>query len=107
MFFARSRYSHLLLFFLFVFVGPTERCSLENFGGPWRVVAARFQTFHEKKTDETFDDAKWMLTITRVAPDCRDTTEHARLCRGTLADEHTYWGDKRVHENEVLGIQVL
>jgi hypothetical protein len=33
-FFARSRYSRLLLSLLFVFIGPVERCDLENFGSP-------------------------------------------------------------------------
>jgi hypothetical protein len=36
-----------------------------------------------KKTSKTFDDARWILTIIRVAPDCRDIAEHARLRRGT------------------------
>jgi hypothetical protein len=31
---AKSRYDHPLFTFLFASVGPTERCSLENFGGP-------------------------------------------------------------------------
>jgi hypothetical protein len=31
-FLARSKHNRLLLSFLFVFVGPTERCGLENFG---------------------------------------------------------------------------
>jgi hypothetical protein len=44
-FFARSRFSHLLLSFLFVFVGPAKRCGLENFGTPWHAVATGFQTF--------------------------------------------------------------
>jgi hypothetical protein len=33
---------------LFVFVGPTEACSLENFGNLWRANAADFQTFEKK-----------------------------------------------------------
>jgi hypothetical protein len=33
-----------------------------------------FKNFERKKfeIDETFDDAPWVLTITRVAPKCRD-----------------------------------
>jgi hypothetical protein len=45
-----------------------------------------------------------MLIITRVAPECQDIARPTHLSLGTLADEHTYWGDKRVHENGVLGI---
>jgi hypothetical protein len=30
---------------LFAFVGPVERCGLENFGSPWHAVAADFQNF--------------------------------------------------------------
>jgi hypothetical protein len=104
--FARSRYSRLVLSFLFVFVGPTERCGLENFGSPWCVVAMAVQTFQKKKTNETFKDVKWMLTITQVASECRDRAEPARLCCGTLADGHTDIGDKRVHEKRVPGIEV-
>jgi hypothetical protein len=40
--FAKSRYSHLLFAFVFVLVGPAERCGLGNFGSPWRAVAADF-----------------------------------------------------------------
>jgi hypothetical protein len=77
-----------------------------NSGSPCRTVAVGVQTFQKKKTDKTFDDVKWMLTIIRVAPECRDTARPTRLCRGTLADEHTYRGGKRVHEKIVLGIEV-
>jgi hypothetical protein len=59
----------LLFTFLFVFVGPTEHCSLENFGGSWCAIVAVLQSFKEK-TNETFDDARWMLTMTWVAPEC-------------------------------------
>jgi hypothetical protein len=83
MFFAWSRYSHLLLSFLFAFEGPSEHYGLENFSSPWLAVAVGFQTFQKKKIDETFDDAKWMLIITRVAPECRCTAGPARLCHGT------------------------
>jgi hypothetical protein len=65
-----------------------------------------FKLFKKRKSDEIFYDAKWMLTITWVAPECRDTAEPTYLCRGTLANEHTYRGDKRVHEKKVLGIEV-
>jgi hypothetical protein len=34
------RYDSLLFTFLFVFVGPAEHCSLENFGGPWNAVVS-------------------------------------------------------------------
>jgi hypothetical protein len=94
MFFVRSRCSRLLLSLPFAFVGPVERCGLENFGSPWCAIDVGFQTFREKKTDKTFDDAEWMLTETRVAPECRDTAEPTRLCCGTLTDEHTYWATK-------------
>jgi hypothetical protein len=36
------------------------------------------------KTDGTFDDALWVLTMARVAPECQGTARPARLCRGTL-----------------------
>jgi hypothetical protein len=62
--------------------------------------------FKEKKTYKNFDDAKWMLTVTRVAPECQGTSGAAHLCHGTLADEHTYRVDKRAHEKRVLGIEV-
>jgi hypothetical protein len=62
------------------------------------------QTFQKKKTDEIFYDVKWMLTITRVAPECWDTAKPTRLCCDTLADEDTYGGDKRVFEKMVLAI---
>jgi hypothetical protein len=55
--------------------------SLENFGGPWRAIAADLQTF--EKTNETIDDVRWMLTIIQVGPECRDTAGLARLCCGT------------------------
>jgi hypothetical protein len=62
-FLARSRYSRLLLSFLFVFVEPTEQCSLEDFSSPWSVVVAGIQTFQKKgKRKKFFDDVKWMLT---------------------------------------------
>jgi hypothetical protein len=47
--FAMSRCSHLLFAFLFAFVGPTEHCSLGNFGSPWCTVAVDFQAFEKKK----------------------------------------------------------
>jgi hypothetical protein len=50
--------------------------------------------FKKRITDKTFDDAKWMLTITRVVPKCRDTAGPAHLCHGTLADKHTHWATK-------------
>jgi hypothetical protein len=105
-FFARYGYSLLLLSFLFVFASPAKHCGLENFGSPWCAVATSFQTFRQKETNKIFDIAKLMLIITRVAPECRDTARSARLCDGTLVDEHTYRDDKRVHENGVLGIEV-
>jgi hypothetical protein len=49
--FAKSRYDHLLFTFLVVFVSPTERCSLENFGGPWCAIAADLQTFEKKEVE--------------------------------------------------------
>jgi hypothetical protein len=39
-----------------------------------------------------------MLTVTRVAPECQGTAELAHPHHGTLAGEHTYRGDKRLHE---------
>jgi hypothetical protein len=44
-------------------------------------IAAALRTF--EKTNETFDDMRWMLTITRVACECRDRAGLAHLCRGT------------------------
>jgi hypothetical protein len=61
-----SGYDCLLFAFLFVFVGSAECYNLENFGGPWRAIAADLQTF--EKTNETFDDARWMLSIIWAAP---------------------------------------
>jgi hypothetical protein len=34
---------------LFVFVGPVERCSLENFSSVWHAATACVQTFQKKK----------------------------------------------------------
>jgi hypothetical protein len=42
--FTKSRYDRLLFAFLFVFVGPTRRCNLDNFDGPWRAIATDLQT---------------------------------------------------------------
>jgi hypothetical protein len=81
--FTKSKYGHLLFAFLFVFVGLIECYGLVNFGSPWHVVARDFQTFFKNETDETFDDTRWVLTMTRVAPECRDTTGASHLCRGT------------------------
>jgi hypothetical protein len=50
--------------------------------------------FLRKKTNETFDDVKWLLIITWVAPECQD-----------IVNEHTYRGDKRAHEKRGLGIK--
>jgi hypothetical protein len=80
----KSRYSHILFDYLFVFVDPIERYSLENFGSPWRAVATDFQTFRKKETNKKFDDVRWVLTGTRVAPECWDTTRPTHPCRGTI-----------------------
>jgi hypothetical protein len=32
-----------------------------------------YKLFKKSKTDKTFNDVRWMLTITRVAPECWDT----------------------------------
>jgi hypothetical protein len=40
------------------------------------------------------------------SPECWDIAKPACLCRDTLADEHTYRGDKTVHEERMLGIEV-
>jgi hypothetical protein len=37
----------------------------------------------KKKTNKTFDNVRWMLTMTWVAPECRDAGGLARLCRDT------------------------
>jgi hypothetical protein len=79
--FTKSRHDHLLFTFLFVFVSPAEHCSLENFSGPWCAIAVDLQSF--EKTSETFDDARWILTIIWVAPECQDTTGVARPYSGT------------------------
>jgi hypothetical protein len=42
----------LLLSFLFVFVGPTKQCDLENFSNPWRAVKDKL--FEKRKTEEKF-----------------------------------------------------
>jgi hypothetical protein len=47
--FTKSRYDSLLFTFLFVFVGPTEHCGLENFGSPYCATAEDFQTFEKHK----------------------------------------------------------
>jgi hypothetical protein len=65
-----------------VFVSPTERRNLENFIGPWCTIAVALQTI-KKKMNETSDDARWVLTINRVSPKCRDIASPARLCCGT------------------------
>jgi hypothetical protein len=39
--------------------------------------------FLKKETKKTFDDVRWVLTITRVAPECRDTVGPACLCHDT------------------------
>jgi hypothetical protein len=46
---AKFAYDHLLFTFLFVFVSPVERCSLENFSDPWRAIAMDLQTFENNK----------------------------------------------------------
>jgi hypothetical protein len=43
-----SRFDRLLFAFLFVFVGPAERCRLENFGGAWRTIAVNLRTFKKQ-----------------------------------------------------------
>jgi hypothetical protein len=40
--FAKSKCDRLLFTFLFVFVSPVKHCSLENFSGPWHVIAMDF-----------------------------------------------------------------
>jgi hypothetical protein len=52
-----------MLSFLFVFVGPAERCDLENYGSPWHEVVVGVETFQKMKTNETFGDVKWMLSM--------------------------------------------
>jgi hypothetical protein len=47
--FIRSRHNRLLLAFLFVFVGPTERCCFENFGSLWCTIAANFPICWNKR----------------------------------------------------------
>jgi hypothetical protein len=49
------------------------------------VQLLRTTKLFEKKMEieETFDGVPGVLTITRVAPRCRDTVKPARLCRGT------------------------
>jgi hypothetical protein len=79
---AKSRYDRLLFTFLFVSIGSVERYSHETFCGPWCAIVVDLQTF-EKQTNETFDDARWILTMTWVAPEYRDTVGLASLCRGT------------------------
>jgi hypothetical protein len=99
-----SRYDCLLFTFLFAFVDPIERCSLENFGGPWRTIGADLHTF-EKETNKTFDDARWTLTIIQVALEYRDADGHAQLCRDTwlmrILTKMGKWYMKRV-----LGMEV-
>jgi hypothetical protein len=41
-YFTESKYDHLLSTFFFVFVSPTEHCSLGNFSGSWHVIAIGF-----------------------------------------------------------------
>jgi hypothetical protein len=47
------------------------------------VQSPRTSKFLEKKTNGTFDDARWILAIIRVAPECRDIARLAWLRRGT------------------------
>jgi hypothetical protein len=51
-FFARFKYSRLLLSFLFVFVGPVEHCGLEDFSSPWHARASKH--LKKRKTKEKF-----------------------------------------------------
>jgi hypothetical protein len=44
-FFARSRYSHLELPFVFVFVNSAKRYSLENFSSRWCAVVVGINFF--------------------------------------------------------------
>jgi hypothetical protein len=94
---AKYIYDHPLFTFLFECVGPVERCDLLNFGGPWRTIAADLQTF-EEKTNKTFYDASWMLTMTWVAPECQDTARLACLCCGTWLMGILTKMKKRVYE---------
>jgi hypothetical protein len=38
----------------------------------------------KKETDKNFDDVRWVLTRTHVAPECRDTARPTRPYRGTI-----------------------
>jgi hypothetical protein len=44
---AMSRYDRFLLAFMFVYLA--ERCGFGNFGSPWCMVAADFQTLSKKE----------------------------------------------------------
>jgi hypothetical protein len=62
-FFYKTEHNHLLSPFLFVFVGPAERCGLKNSGSVWHVAATGVQTFQKKgKQLHVFGDVEWMLT---------------------------------------------
>jgi hypothetical protein len=84
---AKSRYDRPLFTFLFASIGPIECDSLENIGV--HGIQLLHISKHLKKTNETFDDARLMLTMTRVALECRHTVELARIS-WHLIDENTY-----------------
>jgi hypothetical protein len=62
--FVQSKHLHLLLSFLFVFVGPTEHCSLENLGNHLARNRCGRPSFSKKRKKKVhfFVDVKWMLT---------------------------------------------
>jgi hypothetical protein len=79
-FFARSRHNRLLSSFLFVIVGPAERCGLKNFGSLWRAVTAGVRTFQKRQktmfendTGASFWQCRMDANPIRVAFECQDT----------------------------------
>jgi hypothetical protein len=40
--FTKPKHGHFLFTFIFVFVSPVKHRSLEDFSGPWRVIAMDF-----------------------------------------------------------------
>jgi hypothetical protein len=79
-----------------VSIGLNEHCSLDHFGSLWRAMVVDLQTFENQM--KTFDDARWMLTMTQVAPECQDTGRLAHLCRDTKLMRNTYKDKKMGHE---------
>jgi hypothetical protein len=92
-----------------VFVGPVERCSLENFSSVWHAAAACVQTFQKKKENRCKLLVMW--NVWKPNPGSPRVSGYSRVfpvcILALLANGHTFRNDKRVHEKWMLGIEVL